>query len=138
MEAMLFLEWFTRRRLLLLSDFEGIVTTVEYVGGISDFTGELGRLAIGSASRRDEEGVMQVFETGMVLSAVMMQLNINNRFSKKTDAVVFNQKKVADIVYELCLLKMGGKTVLGTEENSGERGGLRGDQDDRTDGTVDG
>jgi predicted translin family RNA/ssDNA-binding protein len=40
--------------------FHGLVNTEEYLGGVADFTGEIGRFAVQAASRRDKAGVLAV------------------------------------------------------------------------------
>eukprot|EP01038_Epipyxis_sp_PR26KG_P015882 gene15882-21532_t len=41
-----------KRKLLSKSDLKPLVNTTEYIGGLSDFTGELGRLAVAHAAKR--------------------------------------------------------------------------------------
>jgi predicted translin family RNA/ssDNA-binding protein len=51
------------------------VNTEEYLGGIIDFTGEVGRYAIQKATDRDEEGVKLCLETDIEVQEAIMQLS---------------------------------------------------------------
>lgn len=108
-EGMLTAEWYSHQRILTKTEL-AIVDTGEYVGALSDFTGEIGRLAIACASKRDLEGVRRVLQADIVVWGAIMQLNASGRFAKKNDAVMMNLKKVEDVVYDLCMLERGGRT----------------------------
>ena len=107
-EGMLFLEWMTSRKLLTKAEL-GIVNDVEYVGGLSDFTGEIGRVAVAYATNRNIDGVKEVMQTDVIVLSALAELNVTGRYSKKVDAVAMNLRKVEDIVYELTLLGRGGR-----------------------------
>lgn len=107
-EGMLFLEWMTSRKLLTKAEL-GIVNDVEYIGGLSDFTGEIGRVAVAYATNRNIEGVKEVMQTDVIVLSALAELNVTGRYTKKVDAVAMNLRKVEDIVYELTLLGRGGR-----------------------------
>ena len=107
-EAALLIEWVDKRRVMARGDMR-IPNTTEYIGALSDFTGEIGRLAIAFASARNLSAVNEVLETDLVVSSMIAQFNINNKYSKKADAVAMNLKKVEDIVYDMSLVGRGGK-----------------------------
>lgn len=114
-EGVLTLEWAVNKRVISKQELE-ICNTAEYVGALSDFTGEIGRLAVASASKRDFSSVRQVHQADVAISAGLMQINVGGKYSKKVDAVTTNLRKVEDVVYELSMLKRGGKGRAREEE----------------------
>lgn len=101
---------------------------MEYIGGISDFTGELGRLAIFYSSDRNFEGVDEIFQIDIVLTELILQLTYSSssspstnssvqtntgentsfhdsKLEKKLETMQNNLKKVENVMYELSLLK---------------------------------
>lgn len=88
----------------------GIINSTEYVGALSDFTGEIGRLGVAAASRRDVDAVYAILQAIVSVATGLMQLDTGGRFNKKTEAVLTNLKKMEDIYYELTLLRKGGKS----------------------------
>ena len=70
------------------------LTCVEYVGALSDFTGEIGRLAVAAATRRDKESVLAILQTDYVVFTFLNQLNVSGQFYKKCEAVSTNLRKV--------------------------------------------
>jgi hypothetical protein len=66
-------------------------------------------MAVNLASKRDFDKVRNVHQADVAISAGLMQVNAGGKYSKKVDAVVTNLKKVEDIVYEMSMLKRGGK-----------------------------
>lgn len=107
-EGYLTLEWVLHHRIALKSELE-IVSSHEYIGALSDFTGEIGRIAIAHASKRDITRVKEILECSLTISAAMMTLNIGGKYTKKADAVAVNLKKVENVVYDLAMLQRGGK-----------------------------
>jgi predicted translin family RNA/ssDNA-binding protein len=104
----------------------GLASSAEYIGGLSDFTGEIGRVAVALAARRDLPGVRQIQQAAMVIEQFIAAANVNtNRYSKKLEAVQTNLRKVEDIVYELILAQRSqrvsklrtGLSLTGPEEN---------------------
>jgi len=85
------------------------INTQEYVGALSDFTGEIGRVAVKLASKRDMEGVKSIHMALVIVLAAMMQLNAGGKLKGKADAVAFSTKKLQDLVYDLTLVSKGGR-----------------------------
>ena len=85
------------------------VVPTEYVGALSDFTGEIGRMAVVSAGLRDLEAVRKIHNCIIVIAAAFQQLNVNGKFNKKIEAVNGTMKKLEDVVYELTLVTRGGR-----------------------------
>jgi predicted translin family RNA/ssDNA-binding protein len=114
-EAALTLAWVEHNRILLKEEME-LINTAEYVGALSDFTGEIGRMAVAKASVRDIHTVKQILEADIVTSEAIQLLNTTGKYSKKSDAVTVNMKKVQSIVYDLNLLNHGGRAGKPTDE----------------------
>lgn len=109
-EGVVTLEWARNHKILTKEEIGGgIMNTHEYVGALSDFTGEAGRMAVASASKRDLESVRKVQQADVAVSQNLMQINSGGRFTKKVDAVSTNLRKVEDIVYDLSMVLQGGK-----------------------------
>jgi predicted translin family RNA/ssDNA-binding protein len=109
-EAMMLIHWIEFKEILLKSKLL-FVNSVEYVGALSDFTGEVGRLAVIQAANRDIEGVEAILQVDLIISLYLHQFSVLGGLSKKVLAVNTNLKKVEDILYELKLQKMGGKAL---------------------------
>ena len=118
-EALLTLVWVENKKICLKEEME-IVNSNEYIGALSDFTGEIGRIAVSIASSRAIEPIKAILEVDLTISASLMILNITGKYSKKVDAVNNNLKKVEDIVYELSLLLRGGRAPKPKDEMPSE------------------
>ena len=57
----------------------------------------------------------------IAISHALMQINIGGKFTKKVDAINTNLRKVEDIVYDLSMVRLGGKS-----KKQGERRGPKG------------
>jgi len=114
-EGAMTLEWAKHRRIMTRADMD-FVNTAEYVGALSDFTGEIGRLAVASASKRDLTAVRAVLQADVAIYAGLMQVNVGGKYTKKCEAVATNLKKVEDVVYELSMLQRGARSVGPREE----------------------
>ena len=121
-EGALTLAWVERRCILTRAELP-FVSLSEYVGALSDFTGEIGRLAVAAASRRDLEAVRAVLQADVAIFAGLMQVNVSGKFGKKVDAVAQNLRKLEDVVYELSMLKRGARGVGAREELPAAAGG---------------
>jgi predicted translin family RNA/ssDNA-binding protein len=110
-EGVLFLEWTRNQRILTKSELGSFVTNGEYIGALSDFTGEIGRMAVYFASQRNIDAVHQILQADLILSSYLSQFNTSGAYTKKLNAVIMNYKKVEDILYELTLQRMGGKAL---------------------------
>ncbi len=97
------------RRILGRSEI-GLISAVEYVGALSDFTGEIGRLGVAAASKRDIEEILKIKSAMVCIMTGLLQIDCGSRFNKKIEATVTNLKKIEDLYYELILLQRGGKS----------------------------
>eukprot|EP00948_MAST-09A_sp_MAST-9A-sp1_P000424 g424.t1 len=87
-----------------------VFTLDDYVGGLVDFTGELGRYAVFKATRQDLEGVRALLH---LVSCLQTNLVCFGE-SKKLRALETNIKKMEQIAFQLTMLKHSGKKKDGT------------------------
>lgn len=109
---MLCLEWLTHKRVLSTAELDALKTS-EYIGGLSDFTGEIGRLAVMAASSRDIATVEEIHQIDVVLSLMLTKINVGNRYGKKLDALNTNLKKVEQLLFEMKMSQRNGRKSLG-------------------------
>lgn len=83
-----------------------IMTDVEYIGALSDLTGELGRIAVIKATHRETASVKEILHTDISVAHMLTTINDNGKFNKKVEAVLTNMKKVDDLLYDLQLLSL--------------------------------
>ena len=95
------------------------MTAEEYLGGLVDFTGEVGRWAVLKATQRDTESVKKALSADLTVEAAMIQLGTSmpGKMNKKAGALKNNVKKLEHVLYELSLLKgTGKKTVTASKD----------------------
>jgi hypothetical protein len=92
-------------------------------------TGEIGRLAVMHAGKRDFALVREIYQVNLVLTAAVTRLNTGNRFNKKLEMMNTNLRKVGDVIYELSMLQRSGRATRTkpAEPNGAERGDDNGD-----------
>lgn len=108
-EGALTLAWVEHKRILSPEEL-GLVNSAEYVGALSDFTGEIGRLAVMHAGKRDFTAVREIYQADLVLANAISRLS-GNRFAKKLEMVQTNLRKVSDVIYELSMLQRSGRAT---------------------------
>uniref|UniRef100_A0A7S3H6D8 Uncharacterized protein n=1 Tax=Spumella elongata TaxID=89044 RepID=A0A7S3H6D8_9STRA len=108
-EGALTLAWVEHKRILSPEEL-GLVNSAEYVGALSDFTGEIGRLAVMHAGKRDFAAVREIYQADLVLANAISRLS-GNRFAKKLEMVQTNLRKVSDVIYELSMLQRSGRAT---------------------------
>ena len=111
------LEWAENKRIMPLEAMK-VVSSHEYIGALSDFTGEIGRFAVALASLRDIEGVRCILQADVAVAGSIMLLNTTGKYTQKANAVMTNMKKIEDIVYELSMLQRGGRAGRNKEKES--------------------
>ena len=96
--------------LLLPSDFSGVPLDLdEYLGGLCDLTGEIGRYAVRKGTVRDYRGVYQCLEAnGAILRAVQTLEKPPQRISKKMEQLRQSVSKIERMIYEISLSKAAG------------------------------
>jgi len=78
----------------------------DYLCGLADLTGELGRYAVMSATKNDFEKVMEIKEFVDYILGKFLKFDFNNgELRKKYDAIKWNLNKIEGIVYDYSLRK---------------------------------
>jgi predicted translin family RNA/ssDNA-binding protein len=108
-EGAITLEWAAHKRIPSREELR-LVNANEYVGALADFTGEIGRLAVMHAGKRDFAAVKDIYQAELVVSGAISRLS-GNRFGKKLEMVNQNAKKVGDVIYELTMLQRSGRST---------------------------
>ena len=90
------------------------VTKEEYLGGIVDFTGEVGRWAVARATERNRKAVELALYADLQVESELVALDsvLPKRVAKKKSALANNAKKLEHVLYELSLLKGSGRRTL--------------------------
>jgi len=84
----------------------------EYLGGLCDLTGEVGRFAVQRATQRDKEGVMICLQTNKsILTALQMMPRFPKDISKKMGQNEKSVEKLERILYELSLSEATGRNM---------------------------
>lgn len=96
--------------LLLPHDFSVIpLEPDEYLGGLCDLTGEIGRFAVQKGTARDYEGVHQCLEANAaILNAIQGLEKTPNRIHKKMETLKRSVSKIERMIYEMSLSKAAG------------------------------
>eukprot|EP00037_Helgoeca_nana_P011256 m.100943 g.100943 ORF g.100943 m.100943 type:complete len:337 (-) comp20708_c0_seq7:123-1133(-) len=90
----------------------------EYIGGLVDFTGEVGRVAVMAATRRDQPKVEQALAAALTVQDALMCLGMPSKLAKKEGALRTNIKKIEHVLYELSLVKATGRNVTASVEDA--------------------
>lgn len=108
----------TAGMLLTPEAFEGAVTLEpeEYLGGLCDLTGEVGRCAVQRGTARDTEGVRRCLETNSsVLTAIQILGRLPGAIGKKMDQLRRSVEKLERMTYEMSLSEAAGGRPIATE-----------------------
>jgi predicted translin family RNA/ssDNA-binding protein len=113
--------------LLLPEDFTSIMLEpAEYLGGLCDLTGEVGRYAVQRGTARDTDAVKMCLSTNAsILSALQMMPRLPGNIGKKMDPLRRAVEKIERMLYELSLSDATGrnmKTDMDTNEGDVEGG----------------
>ena len=125
-EGKLFFTWLygdeeNVRRVLLPDEIPLSISMDDYLGGLCDLTGEIGRVAVARGTARDKEGVKLCYESN---KAILMMLRLLGKLpkgvSKKMNMVSKSVEKLERVLYEQSLMEMTGRKefVSGVEEES--------------------
>jgi predicted translin family RNA/ssDNA-binding protein len=99
-EAMTFLHYHKTGELLA---YDGLgITSEEYLGGLADLTGELGRRAVILATDRKTEEVKKIKEfTEMIYGEFVTFDFRNGELRRKYDSIKYNLQKMERLLYDL-------------------------------------
>jgi len=100
------------------------LTNEEYLGGLCDLSGEVGRYAVQRGTVRDSEGVRLCLTTNRaILYALEMleRLPSMGGIGKKMDPLRFSVEKLERMCYELSLVEATGRSIVvdSVKENPG-------------------
>ncbi|RHY48112.1 hypothetical protein DYB30_006020 [Aphanomyces astaci] len=105
-EAQCFLHFLEHGTLVSIDKLHS-VEREEYLSGVVDFTGEVGRYAVAQATKRD---VAQVETCRDIVEAISGEFSFRNGpLRKKYDSLKYNLKKLENTLYELSLVPPGGR-----------------------------
>lgn len=100
-EASAFLHFLQEGSLLGRSAIQ-VSTAEEYLGGLSDLTGELMRYAVNRATKRDKTSVQKIRDLVDAIYGQLVQFDFRNSdLRRKYDAVKYNLQKVENVLYDL-------------------------------------
>jgi len=99
--------------LLQPEDFDIALQPEEYLGGLGDLTGEVGRYAVQRGTARDVDGVKLCLQTNASIYTAMQALErLPQGIGKKMDAVRRSVEKLERMLYEMSLSEAaGGRNV---------------------------
>lgn len=100
-EAKTFLHFLQEGKLLPRAKLP-VATAEEYLGGLSDLTGELVRYAVLRATKRDRESVQRIRDIIDAIFGQMLQFDFRNgELRRKYDSMKYNLQKVEGVLYDL-------------------------------------
>jgi len=111
-EAELFVAWLQRRtsaesgQMLLLHRYElasGLLKAQDYLGALSDFTGEVGRVAVEAATNRDGAALHHCLRSTYASHRVLADVALPGKHDKKLEAAERNFWKLETIQYDLAV-----------------------------------
>lgn len=110
-------------KILLPDDFKlNQISTEDYLGGLCDLTGEIGRYAVARGTARDKEGVKMCLEANKSIYMTLKMLGkLPKNISKKVGMVSKSVEKLERLLYEQSLIEATGRTAFASsvEENAG-------------------
>lgn len=80
-----------------------------FIGGLSDFLGELVRLAVLAATRGDRAPIEQFYQDAVELMDFLLQMDLTGHLRTKVDQAKQHVKKLEEIRYDLSLRMIGTK-----------------------------
>eukprot|EP00499_Haloplacidia_sp_CaronLabIsolate_P011577 CAMPEP_0196781606 /NCGR_PEP_ID=MMETSP1104-20130614/9934_1 /TAXON_ID=33652 /ORGANISM="Cafeteria sp., Strain Caron Lab Isolate" /LENGTH=240 /DNA_ID=CAMNT_0042151839 /DNA_START=90 /DNA_END=809 /DNA_ORIENTATION=- len=119
-EARAFSRFLKDGTLIRLSELD-FLSHEEYLGGVCDLTGEVGRYAVIMATKRDVDALRHCHALMDTLMGQLLKLDFRNGpLRKKYDAVKYAVRKLETLLYELSLTK---RTDVGAAEEGGDADG---------------
>ena len=74
----------------------------DYLCGLSDLTGELARIAVMRASKKDYKTISHIRDLTEEIYGVLIHIDLRNgELRKKADAIKWNLKKIEEIIYDI-------------------------------------
>lgn len=88
----------------------GLLKAYEYAGALSDYTGEVGRVAVESATRRDLPAVRRCLEVVYASFAALASMPLVGKQTEKAQAAERNLWKIESIEYDMAVRVGRGST----------------------------
>ena len=110
--------------LLLPEEFSVELLPEEYIGGLCDLTGEVGRYAVQRGTARDVATVKLALHTNScVLNSMQMMEKLPRDTGKKMNALRMSVEKIERMLYEMSLSEATGRKVSTSAENGDKEEG---------------
>eukprot|EP01063_Lacrimia_lanifica_P022326 TRINITY_DN29968_c0_g1_i1.p1 TRINITY_DN29968_c0_g1~~TRINITY_DN29968_c0_g1_i1.p1 ORF type:complete len:451 (+),score=224.42 TRINITY_DN29968_c0_g1_i1:30-1382(+) len=116
-EAVIFLVWLETGAVPPPSVIP-LMTLDEYLGGLIDFTGEVGRYAVKCATKRDVAEVHKCFAVTLAVTEQVTMLPTDGRLGKKLDALRTNTRKIEQLMFELSKQQQNPLAAKGAAEEA--------------------
>eukprot|EP00571_Detonula_confervacea_P017734 CAMPEP_0172312386 /NCGR_PEP_ID=MMETSP1058-20130122/17316_1 /TAXON_ID=83371 /ORGANISM="Detonula confervacea, Strain CCMP 353" /LENGTH=510 /DNA_ID=CAMNT_0013025821 /DNA_START=162 /DNA_END=1694 /DNA_ORIENTATION=+ len=115
-------------KILLPDEIPLKISTEDYLGGLCDLTGEIGRFAVARGTVRDKESVKLCLESNKSIYMTLKMLGkLPKNISKKMGMVTKSVEKLERVLYEQSLMEMTGRKefasgveVKGFDNDGGE------------------
>ena len=105
-------------KILIFDEINLPISVDEYLGGLCDLTGEIGRYAVARGTVRDKESVKVSLETSKQISmAIKMAGKLPGHINKKMNPLQQTVDKMERILYEQSLMEMAGRKFESSVEN---------------------
>jgi len=99
-EAVVFYEFVKNNKIPAFTDLN--VEVEDYLSGLADLTGELGRKAVHDAIKKDFKSVFKIRELVEAIHKEFLKFDLRNgELRKKSDAIKWNLNKLEDLVLSL-------------------------------------
>ena len=110
--------------LLLPDEFAIALEPEDYLGGLCDLTGEIGRFAVQRGTFRDYDGVRQCLEANSaVLTSIQSLEKTPHGINKKMDQLRKSVSKIERMIYEMSLSKAAGMKMNSEVKEVSAEGG---------------
>lgn len=110
-----------RGKILMPEEFTEVQLEPEdYIGGLCDLTGEIGRFAVKKGTERDANGVKLCLETNTSILYAIESLSKlpGGSIGKKIDPLRHSVEKLEKMLYELSLVKATGRNITADIHNN--------------------
>ena len=102
-------------KILLMSEIPLKLSTEDYLGGLCDLTGEIGRFAVARGTVRDKESVKLCLDSSKSIYMTLKMLGkLPRNVMKKIGMVAKGVEKLDRVLYEQSLMEMTGRKEFAT------------------------
>ncbi|KAL7545072.1 hypothetical protein ACHAWF_008433 [Thalassiosira exigua] len=113
-------------KIMLPEEFPLNTTTDDYLGGLCDLTGEIGRYAVSRGTVRDKQSVKMCLDSNKAIHMTLKMLGkVPKGIQKKVNMVCRSVEKLERMQYEQSLMEMTGRKEFSTaaRDNDFDRDG---------------